>query len=283
MMIDAFCDDWIEQLNGLIRPGVQPCLLLDGAFHPDILALIKRWPVPVPDHLALFFNTPGATAETMAASPWVLPYPPAHPAMPGLLKSCSALPMVSLIQTPESLEQLAQRLARWCVVQCGDMVFNFRFPDTRRLPRILAVLTDEQRQSMVGPALSWHSMGRDGQWRALDIASGPAGSGAAPTPDASLNDEQFAALVQDSEADEIMALLMPDLPAEALAHQPSVRYAATQDALAFADACQFVEPSDRVDLCARVLMAPADLQVLQHLQDKYKRQPGLSASDLLAD
>jgi hypothetical protein len=111
--------------------------------------------------------------------------------------------MLSVIETPESLEQLTRRLAVWCVVQADGQHFNFRFSDTRRLPAIVRTLSNSQREQFTGPGERWAYVGRDGRWREIQIASSNTG----PAADPQLDDRQFAALVDDSLADELMVLL----------------------------------------------------------------------------
>jgi hypothetical protein len=79
-----------------------------------------------------------------------------------LLDKCSGWPMMCAIETPESQAELAARLAAWCVVEVDDQRFNFRFPDTRRLPAIFDALTPTQRAEFAGPrdAVVLHRPGR---------------------------------------------------------------------------------------------------------------------------
>lgn len=37
--------------------------------------------------------------------------------------------MLTLIQTRETVTQLAERLEQWCVIESGDSFFNFRFAE----------------------------------------------------------------------------------------------------------------------------------------------------------
>lgn len=113
--------------------------------------------------------------------------------------------MLSAIATSEDIDRLGQRLAAWCIVEVDGQRFNFRFPDTRRLPAIVDVLTTEQRRAFAGGASSWHYIGRDGIWRSLSLegSTDPADMVA----HAELDDTQFAHLVEDSEADELWTRL----------------------------------------------------------------------------
>jgi hypothetical protein len=83
--------------------------------------------------------------------------------------------MLSAIATSGSVDVRAERLAAWWTVATEGDYFNFRFPDTQRLPAIFAVLMPEQQRELAGNALSWHYMARNGAWAALPIdCCGPA-------------------------------------------------------------------------------------------------------------
>jgi hypothetical protein len=103
------------------------------------------------------------------------------------------------------MAQVGRRLSAWCIVEVDGQRFNFRFPDTRRLPAIFDALTPGQQRAFVGGTSCWHYVDRDGTWRALplDRAAEPAEI----VTDAKLDDEQFARLVEDSEADELWTRL----------------------------------------------------------------------------
>jgi hypothetical protein len=73
--------------------------------------------------------------------------------------------MLSLIVTLESLDEMAQRLHPWCLVNADGQSFVFRFPDTRRLPCVVEVLTPEQHGAFFGPVLAWRYRTRTAQWR----------------------------------------------------------------------------------------------------------------------
>ena len=113
--------------------------------------------------------------------------------------------MLSAIATNDSIDVLAERLAAWCTVATWGNYFNFRFPDTRRLPAIFAALMPQQQRELMGNALSWHYMARNGAWAALPInCTGPA---AGITANPRLSEAQFARLVENSEADGVWVRL----------------------------------------------------------------------------
>jgi hypothetical protein len=223
MFIDAFAQDWLHDLDARaeqIAPAHRLYLLLDGAFVPGLHTMLAL------DHkVSLFESLPGCTEQAVDVSPFLTPFDPADQTLRSLLRRCNRWPMVSVIETPESLEHLAARLSAWCVVEADGQRFNFRFPDTRRLPGIFNTLNPKQRALLAGPAQRWSYIGRDGLWYELQVE----GSGTEIAADAVLDERQFAILVSDSEADELMVLL-GDRGHEALRH-PSRSHALLSSAL----------------------------------------------------
>jgi hypothetical protein len=201
MLINAFASDWLEQLDkriSMVPPGFHTYLLLDGACIPRLHEGFANERKAI-----LFASLPACSQSVRDVSPFLTPYDPDDRRLKMLLKRCSGWPMVSAIVTSESLGELAARLAAWCIVETGDQRFNFRFPDTRRLPAICQTLHLVQRQQLAGPATSWTYIARHGGWCALDIAASNATPAAAP----SLDSQQFSALVDDGMADEFMTVL----------------------------------------------------------------------------
>jgi hypothetical protein len=223
MFIDAFAQDWLDDLDARaeqIAPSHRLYLLLDGAFVPGLHKMLAR-----DRKVSLFAALPSCTRQAVDASPFLTPFDSADKTLRSLLRRCNRWPMVSVIETPESLEQLARRLSAWCVVESDGQNFNFRFPDTRRLPAIFSTLNPEQRARFAGPAQSWSYVGRDGQWCKLRVE----GSGTEIVVDPILDEHQFAILVGDSEADELMVLLS-DRGHDVL-HHPSRSHALLSSAL----------------------------------------------------
>jgi hypothetical protein len=151
----------------------------------------------------LFEELPGCNDKTRDVSPFLVRYHGTNPALNALLGKCSGFPMVSAIETIESQPELAARLAAWSVVQVDGQHFNFRFPDTRRLQGIFDALTSKQRSEFAGPATRWSYVDRSGVWQELPVNGMPGPIAAQPE----LDDQQFAVLVADSEADEVIAML----------------------------------------------------------------------------
>lgn len=179
-------------------------LLLDGVFVPGIRRkspFARNGADPV--HL-LFESLPGCTEEVKDASPFIAQIRAARGTLvdhlPSRLAPCSGFPMVSAIATTESIEQLGGRLAAWCVIENDGQRFNFRYPDTRRLPGIYQALNLVQRAQFCGPMTFWSYIARDGMWADLDVPGQECDIASAPV----LDDEQFGLMVGDSAADEVL-------------------------------------------------------------------------------
>ena len=201
MLIDTFSPDWLDDLYLRAEKVALPArqyILIDGAFVPGLHRMLASERKAV-----LFAALPGCTAEAADASPFLTLLEPGDRGMKKLLRRCERWPMVSVIETRESLAQLAGRLSAWCVVEVDSQRFNFRFPDTRRLPAIVDTLNPAQRAQFLGPASRWTYVARDGRWHALPVEGSDAGI--ADNPE--LDERQFATLAGDSHADELAVLL----------------------------------------------------------------------------
>lgn len=224
MLTDPYADNWFDALQQRCRqlsPGHQLHLLVDGAFVPGLHRRIGA------DRRALLFDgLPGSGPGTLDVSPFVLPFDPDDRALKSMLRNCLGWPMVNVIDSPEPWPELAARLAAWCIIEVDGQRFNFRFADTRRLPVILKTLSPEQRGQFTGPAMSWSYIARNGSWCKLTLD----GSGGVIATNPQLEDAQFAALVEDSRADEVLARVA-DHPGRS-AYRPSQAHALISSALA---------------------------------------------------
>ncbi|MCX7279793.1 MAG: DUF4123 domain-containing protein [Burkholderiales bacterium] len=210
MLIDAFAATWLETLDKWaeslpIKENLY--LLLDTAFvvgmHRPLAMSVAQTEVP----RLLFESLPGCSEAVRDVSPLLLRYSgqsSKNLQLQKVLLRCNGWPMVHAIRTPENLQTLGQRLEQWCVVDADGQRFNFRYPDTRRLPGIFANLSIEQRGHFVGPASAWHIVGRNGRWQQL-----PGVPHVPPKKalDTRLTAAQFGAMVADGEADGILTIL----------------------------------------------------------------------------
>ncbi|MDB5953101.1 MAG: hypothetical protein JWR65_4956 [Massilia sp.] len=206
MLIHRYDEAWLDRFepatDGAAEVGLV-YLLIDGVFVPGLHRLFKA-ALPASQVPSLLFETlPACSDHTRDVSPFLVQSQPSNQRFRPLLDNCSGWPMMCAIETPESQAELAARLAAWCVVEVDDQRFNFRFPDTRRLPAIFDALTPTQRAEFAGPAMRWSYIDRAGQWRELSVPGAPSAIADRPR----LDDEQFGKLVSDSEADEVISML----------------------------------------------------------------------------
>jgi hypothetical protein len=197
MLIDPYDECWLDRLTDATY------LLIDGVFVPGLHRRIQAV-MPLNDApMLLFEGLPGCSDSTRDVSPFLVRYQASNSRLRTLLEKCSGWPMICAIETSESQAELTERLAAWCVVEVDDQRFNFRFPDTRRLPAIFGALSDEQRATLAGPATRWSYIARSGKWEELAVTGTPGAIADRPR----LDDQQFAKLVNDSEADEVISIL----------------------------------------------------------------------------
>lgn len=230
MLIDPFQPTWQSDLichHEALPPGARLTLLLDSAFVPTLFRQLGSACEPI----LLFELLPGCSKAAKDVSPFVVSFDPGDRSLLRLLKRCSGWPMLSALATYESVEELAKRLAAWCIVAVDGQNFNFRFPDTRRLPMIFETLTQQQRRELIGNAIGWHYIDRDGSWSSLPLE--PRTISLSISGKAMLDDSQFAQLLHDSEPDEMWVQLLDRGVRTNLL--PSPRHALLSNALCVAD------------------------------------------------
>jgi len=245
MLIDPFLATWLEHLEQRLSEMPDKTnlfLLIDGVFVPRLFRS-REFQVNGADAMSLLFESlPACSEETRDVSPFLVRVEQLTRSLSLVLGRCSGWPMVSAIETTESLAELSSRLAAWCVVEVGDQRFNFRFPDTRRLPKIFETLTSRQRGELAGPASRWSYVARDGHWACLKLGAESGEITAKPE----LDDAQFAALVDDSEPEEV--LLQLSYRGVEPVGLPSVHHAMVQTALRIANAGKLAQEL-RCDWC----------------------------------
>ncbi|WP_332876740.1 DUF4123 domain-containing protein [Massilia sp. S19_KUP03_FR1] len=245
MLIDPFSSNWQDRLTSQhagLAEGRQLFLLIDGAFLPDFYREVEK----VSPVSLLFEQLPACSEKMRSVSPFLVSCSPPPVGLGRALGKCSGWPMLSAIETPEPIATLAQRLAAWCIVENDGQRFNFRFPDTRRLPGLFAALSARQRGSLAGPARRWSWIGRDGTWNELGLPEIAQNFAQRPI----LDHKQFAAMVGDSEVDEAILLLRDRGPLPA--QRPSEIYGLVSDARRVAGLCRF-DPDICLDWCGHCL------------------------------
>ena len=206
MMIDSFNETWLNELEQrLAQMPVETnmFLLIDGVFVPGLFRS-REFHASQTEAIALLFEAlPACNEEARDVSPFLVPVKRLTRSFSLALEKCNGWPMVSVIETTESLADLSCRLAVWCVIEVDEQRFNFRFPDTRRLPAIFDTLTPRQRAELTGPMRRWSYIARDGNWEHLNVDGKESDIASQPV----LNDSQFGRLVSDSEPEEVLLQL----------------------------------------------------------------------------
>jgi hypothetical protein len=152
-----------------------------------------------------------------AAAPHLLSAPEGEEAreewLRQLFAACEGKPMISIMASVLSADELICHLRPYLIGRTPDKVeWPIRWGDTRVLPALLDTLEEWQHSHLLSPVARWWSPGRDGgllKWPGSLIQPSPTDFDKLP-----ISDDVFAALVDLSEADAILARLhdsQPDL------------------------------------------------------------------------
>lgn len=218
--------------------------LIDGVFDSACYPLLQR-----ARHLryaALFAATPGANEETLSISPLLVEFADAGRfTWERLLEKTNGHPALSLIVTPESLTQLAARLAPWCIVDAADYTLALSFADTRILPQLFNTLTAQQLGQFCGPAHHWQYVTRKGDWGDLNLPAEafPAAAGI------SLSEQQCAQLMRAAEGDSILFQVRATSPRLLAPYTAEQAHALVEYWLACADHARIEAAPERFDVC----------------------------------
>ena len=263
--------------------------LVDGAFDESFFG--ARYPRTAPPR-SLYVDT--ALQSLGTAAPHLLAAPDGILEAQGwlghLFSVANGKPMVSIIASPLSMEELARHMRPYLIAMTPDTVeWPIRWGDTRVLPELLDVLPEKQRDHLLAPLRCWWSAGRDGEllrWEGAAVSPAPAGFDKLP-----LSDENFAALVDAAEADSVLAnlydsqpdLLQADSPAEcharvarhlALASANGIDTAPARQhfsALALILADDFTQQTDMAELLRRTRQGASYHDEIAALPDEFWR------------
>lgn len=187
--------------------------LVDGAFDEQFFSQRFRTSL---ERVSLYQGTVLAALDT--AAPYLLRGPAdvgkEQAWLERLYEGCDGKPMLSVIASTVDIEAMARHLRPFLVAMTDDSLeWPVRWGDTRVLPNLIAALTETQRDQLLAPVHKWWAADRDGE---LTSWSGMARTVAAdPTFDKlPINDEAFALLVDDAEADAVLTQIeerQPDL------------------------------------------------------------------------
>ncbi|MCX7291821.1 DUF4123 domain-containing protein [Janthinobacterium sp.] len=250
MGINMFPSDWKASLHMRLKafrcqfPEAYIYALIDGVFDESCYPLLKR-----AKHLryeALFAGTPGANKETLSISPLLVEFGDTGRSIwERLLEKTNGHPALSLIVSPEPLNQLAARLAPWCIVDAADYTVALSFADTRILPQLFKTLTAQQLGQLCGPAHHWQYVTRKGDWSDLTLPAEalPAAVGI------SLSEQQCAQLMRAAEGDGILFQVRAISPRLLEPHTAEHAHALVEYWLDCADHARLEAPPDRFDVC----------------------------------
>ncbi len=130
--IDSFPKEFDELLQAIIEEnvanftGCHSYLLIDGVFDETCYGKLKK--SGVFNFVPLYAGLPGADEECLGLSPLLVEYSPTHRQFSmQLLKRLNGQPAISVIATPDNLNELATRLLPWCVRNITQFAFSFRY------------------------------------------------------------------------------------------------------------------------------------------------------------
>ena len=174
-----------------------------------------------------------------------------------LIELTDGKPALSIVVTPDSIEQLAARLLPWCVVDADGYTLTLSFADTRILPALVDALTPQQRSQFLGPALQWRYTGRDASWLELPLpAPMPSEQTVPPAAKVQLSAQQVAALMAASEADSIAFQFAQSIGKPLAAYTAYDAHAMIELWLQVADRVKIEGNQDRFALCEFGLERP---------------------------
>ncbi|MCK0745080.1 DUF4123 domain-containing protein [Chromohalobacter nigrandesensis] len=236
-LIDHYSSDWASETQAMIdawlaqAPRASVYFLLDASFrHETLLALIRKlWPENC--WRSLYQDAPNTSERVLAISPLLLAVDSERlDALDALAKETSGQPMLSLIVSDESMDSLWERLSVFRLVTVQNARYVLRLTDTRRLPQITEMLTEEQRARLMSHMAAWRYIGRDANWHDLDITLT---SEPGDMRDVRLDERQTQTLLDMNRIDALVDGLRQHEPTlhDAFA-TPSQRYAWVEETLA---------------------------------------------------
>lgn len=202
------------------------------------------------------------------------------------LSHCSGRPMLSVISSPASAEDIAQHWSSLHLVRTGSHErYLLRMADTRTLPLLAHVLKPAQWAAWTQLLARWLYIDRLGDLRELPMPAAGVAPARAPLV---LDDDQVDRLALNAESDSMIAYFgesMPEMAPEAEQMRPSRWYQIVDDVLELARQHGVDRTDDKVAMLrvARLTRGASttDARVLEMLRTK-RWQSGAMDGALLA-
>lgn len=253
MRIDRYPAGWKEMLHA----GLRDCsgnvyALVDGVHNESFYPRLKK--MDSLRYLSLYSTAPSADEETLGLAPILVRYGGEHRKhWDALIEMTDGVPALSIIVSPEPIEQLAARLMPWCVVDADGYTLALSFADTRILPAVVDMLTPPQRGQFLGPATRWTYTGRDARPLHLQVQPEHA---LPPSGKVELSQQQVAALLAASEADNIAFQFGQFINKPLAKYTTADAHGLIRQWLQVADRIKIDGNQDRFSLCAFGLERP---------------------------
>ncbi|MCY1226620.1 hypothetical protein D9M72_388620 [compost metagenome] len=163
------------------------------------------------DPIRAFDNTALADYEELGLLLWPLSHLIKKDSVESLRLALSGKPGLSFVRTKDSLALLTYTLT-WltAVVTEDEMPLYLRIGDTRVLPSVIDHLRPEQHAILQGAVKEWVWFDRACELRVVRSDGGP--TSPVPAENFRMDDAQYAALLEDAEADLLHAELRRALP-----------------------------------------------------------------------
>ena len=254
-LIGLHFPNWLDDMQRQVEsaaekwPTSHVFAFLDCAFSERCYATIRKYRLP---SRSLYDLSRQPSDKLQSVSPTLIPLTrdTAH-AWRDVLAHTDGWPMLSIIVTPESLDDLALRLSPWCIVSADGQAFVFRFPDTRRLPAIVDTLTPDQHGALFGPAHAWRYRTRAARWAELPLPA----TACPPAEQVNLRADQYVRLITDSEADQVIEDLNRNDPVLMKRYHPADAHELITFGLKRAD-YYGISTADRTQWCSLILQQP---------------------------
>ncbi|QBC44693.1 DUF4123 domain-containing protein [Iodobacter fluviatilis] len=135
-----------------------------------------------------------------------------HVFLQALLRVCEGKPMLSFINSDRNIEELKQHLEYLHFIVSDEKSWTLRFADTRITESLFLVLNPQQKDILFNPINHWLYLNHQENWQVqLGMGTGPLW-GEEPKEMLAFTDQQFAALLEQSEPDTLLSQLKVHFP-----------------------------------------------------------------------